>query len=407
MSESQAVDCPICGEGFDPTAAGGWCTNSDCGEWKYDGEEVPDPVDDEPSDENPDTDEGDVGEPHDNFVPLQPDDEETPSDESETTEPRGQTADPDVAESDSETTDGDESGVEPEETIEVEPAEGGQEDLEADEDEESQGGVAESDATEEKPDELDAEGDESAEAEQDSIDTTEEEEEITCPSCNKTISADANFCPDCGEDVSDVEPGSDSVILTECPSCSADVDEDDSFCASCGENLDAHREPEPEPLAECPSCGADIDENDSFCASCGENLDAHREGTSDSTGSEEDTTDEDDDAQASETDTDGVDFDSLVLEARGETMSVTDGDKVGRQLRRIVTETGGDEDEAVRIHREHIRFVREDGQFHVMDLGTNPTRVNDTSLSKGDREPVEPGDVIGLSDVITLNVRTP
>jgi hypothetical protein len=29
------VECELCGEPFDPTAVGGWCTNDDCGEWQY------------------------------------------------------------------------------------------------------------------------------------------------------------------------------------------------------------------------------------------------------------------------------------------------------------------------------------------------------------------------------------
>jgi len=95
------------------------------------------------------------------------------------------------------------------------------------------------------------------------------------------------------------------------------------------------------------------------------------------------------------------------LQTRGEELTVEDGDTVGRELRRIATDTGGDEEEAVRIHREHVRFVREDGRFYVVDLGRNPTRLNDDRLEQGDREPVGPGDELTLSNVITLAVSAP
>ena len=61
----------------------------------------------------------------------------------------------------------------------------------------------------------------------------------------------------------------------------------------------------------------------------------------------------------------------------------------------------------MRIHREHVRFVRADGRFYLVDLGTNPTTLNGEALAEGDREPIEPGDEIGLSGVVTLTVRAP
>jgi hypothetical protein len=98
---------------------------------------------------------------------------------------------------------------------------------------------------------------------------------------------------------------------------------------------------------------------------------------------------------------------SLVLDVRGEELIVSDGDTVGRELRRIITETGGDEDEAVRVHREHVRFEREASGFHVVDLGRNPTTLNDAPMTEGDREPVGPGDELTLSDIVTLSIRAP
>jgi predicted component of type VI protein secretion system len=69
--------------------------------------------------------------------------------------------------------------------------------------------------------------------------------------------------------------------------------------------------------------------------------------------------------------------------------------------------TGGDEEDAVRIHREHVKFVREDDQFHLVALGRNPTVVNGESLDEGERVPVSPGDRIELSNVATLRVEAP
>lgn len=203
--------------------------------------------------------------------------------------------------------------------------------------------------------------------------------------------------------------------MTACPDCGADVGPEDSFCAACGENLDAHRESDE--LMACPDCGADVDSDDSFCAGCGEDLDAHRESDgsdqtdSDDTGSSDATASEDvageDSAETADAAAGDDAPDSLVLETRGEEIAVADGDTVGRELRRILTESGSDEDQAVRIHREHVRFVRENGQFYVVDLGRNPTRLNDERMEQGDREPIGPGDELHLSGVVTLAVRAP
>jgi DNA-directed RNA polymerase subunit RPC12/RpoP len=38
-SSPESVECPECGESFDPAAAGGWCTNTDCGEYQWESNE--------------------------------------------------------------------------------------------------------------------------------------------------------------------------------------------------------------------------------------------------------------------------------------------------------------------------------------------------------------------------------
>ncbi len=176
-----------------------------------------------------------------------------------------------------------------------------------------------------------------------------------------------------------------AVVPDECPDCGAGVDPDDNFCASCGGELPDESS---RTLDQCPACGQAVDDV-SFCPACGEDLDAHRADlAADATAAGE--------APA-----------ELVLEARGRALSVGDGDTVGREFRRIVSETGGDEDEAVRIHREHVRFVREGGRFYLVDLGDNPTAVNEEPLDKGSRTAIGPGDTLTLSGVVTAEVEAP
>lgn len=246
---------------------------------------------------------------------------------------------------------------------------------------------------------------------------------VECPLCEETFdpSAAGGWCtnPECGEwqydapgehgedangaaaDTAAADEGGDTDALqeestsievparsetrelTECPGCGADVVPADNFCAVCGQDLEVARERTVG--TECPECGAEIESGDSFCSSCGESLETHRPG-----------------GMAA-----SVAPKTLVLATRGEEIAVTDGDTIGRELRRVIIETGGDEDQAVRVHREHLRFVRENGQFYVVNLGTNPTRVNGQPMRKGDREPISPGDEIELSGVVGLVIREP
>lgn len=392
MAKSSLVECPVCETEFDPKAAGGWCTNSECGEWRYEGTTLDDDAETGDDDAEMSDDDTSANEPVEDEVEPTPAIRKVAAAESAETD---EETDEDVDESEPVVDDEadqaigtvDEQGDNDGGTDTGEPVE--------EAGEASGKGADEADGAKEPDDESDGAADETA--------------EIDCPGCGETLAADTNFCPSCGEDVSTVEPepaDESSDELTECPSCSAEVDPEDSFCASCGEELDAHRGPDE--LSACPSCDADVDPEDSFCVSCGENLDAHREGTegTDETDSTEPATDA---APVSDTQTaeNGSAPESLVLAVRGQEITVSDGDTVGKELRRIVTESGGDEDAAVRIHREHIQFFREDGQFYLVDLGRNPTRVNDTRMEQDDREPIGPGDKVSLSGVVTLAVQAP
>ncbi|MEF8853729.1 MAG: MMPL family transporter [Haloarculaceae archaeon] len=95
---------------------------------------------------------------------------------------------------------------------------------------------------------------------------------------------------------------------------------------------------------------------------------------------------------------------TLGLRARGRELRVGDGDTVGREVRELVRETGGDRDEVLWIHPEHLRFVREDGRFVLENLGDETTRVNGTRLERGERRRVGPGDEVRLSGVVSLSV---
>lgn len=44
-AEPSSVECPECGESFDPSKAGGWCTNPDCGEFRWEGDDEADDAD--------------------------------------------------------------------------------------------------------------------------------------------------------------------------------------------------------------------------------------------------------------------------------------------------------------------------------------------------------------------------
>lgn len=352
------VECPICGGTFDPTAAGGWCTNPDCGEWQYEADTESDEGIDQETDDRDDADSSAADEFFDEADQLQ---SETDEPESEAIDDPEETAEADVeADDPAEPAEGDaEDEPELDETEETDTAG----DPDADEAVEAvadDGEPAEDGDTEPEPE---PSADSAA-----SEETAEEPATIACPDCGTELDGDANFCIECGADVQDVESGDDE--LTACPDCGTDLDGDEHFCANCGEDLDAHRGASEEPPEE-----QDADAVEALAAQT-----------------------DDQDAPTPE---------SLVLAVLGTEIEVADGDRVGREVRAALTDAGRPEDEAVRIHREHVRFVREADSFYLVDLGDNPTKLNGRSLQKGDREPVGPGDELELSGVATVSIEAP
>jgi predicted RNA-binding Zn-ribbon protein involved in translation (DUF1610 family) len=409
MSEStvETVECQLCGESFDPTDAGGWCTNPDCGEWKYAGAVLSD----DPGAGDDGADDGVAGdgeaEEHDADA-----DAEDRADRADTDEQTGDaTADgpptTDAAdEPDISRPDADDAETDPEDAGAAnEPSVG-----------ESDDDAAVTDDTGTSGETADGEAGESEDV--DSI--------VECVDCGTEVERDANFCPTCGGEVVERTPEAEGE-LTECPGCGSAVEPEDNFCASCGEDLAAHRGADE--LTACPDCGADVEEEDAFCAACGEDLDAHREAAADA-GADGDASGQDGDDAADDAPSgdpgdgekagdaagdagtepgESVDAapETLSLQAYGGSIDVADGDAIGREVRSLLADAGRPDDEAVRIHREHVRFVREGGQFYIVDLGDNPTAVDGRTLSKGDREPIGPGDEVTLSDVVTLTVGSP
>ena len=333
-STTQTVECPICEDEFDPTVAGGWCTNTECGEWQYtEGDDDSDAVDD-------------------GFVsPAEMDEKEADDDAGDETAAESVQSPSDIADV------GDDEEEEDEDVVESEADEST--DDEPTDDEPTEADVEDADVEDTEADEgddVDVEDEPAADEESDT------ESALECPDCGVELDADANFCVECGADVTAADASEE---LEACPSCAADVEPEDSFCVNCGEDLDAHREGD---------AGADDEETDADDA-----IDALAE--------------------------DEPVPDALVLAVEGIEITVEDGEKVGREVRAALMDAGRPEEEAVRIHREHVRFVREEDSFYVLDLGDNPTALNGTSLTKGDREPIGHGDELELSGVATVDVR--
>lgn len=236
-----------------------------------------------------------------------------------------------------------------------------------------------------------------------------DEETVACPACETTITVGDNFCRACGADVSGID---DSGELTSCPSCETDVEPEDRFCRECGEHLDAHRPGTEETPATGGAPGSPVQGGSAGrpagqptgTASGGATAGQSGAVTAETVkhgGSTAETAPADQTATAGPEETGP----RLSLVARNREVTVGDGDVVGKEIRSIIMDTGGDEEDAVRVHREHVRFEYEDGEFYLVDLGQNATVVNGEELEQGDRVPVEPGDRIDLSGVARIGVR--
>jgi hypothetical protein len=96
--------------------------------------------------------------------------------------------------------------------------------------------------------------------------------------------------------------------------------------------------------------------------------------------------------------------DEFVLEVMGQEIEVTDGETVGREVRYAMVDAGAPEEEAVYVHRKHIRIEFDDEEFYLTRLGENSLTVNGSTVEKGNRVRIGDGDEIRFSDVVTATV---
>jgi len=398
------VECPRCGTTFDPSLSGGWCTDPECGSWRDDGVAGPDS--------------GRVM--TDGGTDADGDDE----------------ADSSGADGGEET---DSSGADGGEETDSSGADGGEETESDSESDDANEGADES------VDEGETTGDGAGEAETVKVrpDDDSTAETMACPACETEIAVADNFCRSCGMDVSGFDG---SGRLTACPDCGSDVDTADSYCRECGEHLDAHRPgtdatpaaasggqagsagraavsngspggasgqrgehasvPDQQAGAPNGTPGAATAETVKLGGDSGASTAAGGEGAVPTGAAQAGVVGDTPAEGGAETDSDtATDGPRLSLVARNREVEVGDGDTVGKEIRSIIMDTGGDEEDAVRVHREHVRFEREGEQFYLVALGKNPTAVNGEELEQGDRVPVEPGDRIDLSGVARIGVR--
>ncbi|ERH08336.1 MAG: hypothetical protein J07HX64_00076 [halophilic archaeon J07HX64] len=94
----------------------------------------------------------------------------------------------------------------------------------------------------------------------------------------------------------------------------------------------------------------------------------------------------------------------LLLEVMGQEFTVTDGETVGREVRKAMVRAGAPEDEAVYVHRKHIRIEAGSNGFRLTRLGQNDLTVNGQTVEKGATVPLGDGDEVGFSNVVTATV---
>jgi len=101
---------------------------------------------------------------------------------------------------------------------------------------------------------------------------------------------------------------------------------------------------------------------------------------------------------------DGVDKPAeVVFEVRGQEITVTDGETVGKEIRYAMIESGDPEEEALYVHREHVR-VDIDDQAYLTRIGENSVTVSGRPVEKGERVSLRDGDTVEFSDVVSATV---
>lgn len=101
----------------------------------------------------------------------------------------------------------------------------------------------------------------------------------------------------------------------------------------------------------------------------------------------------------------GPRYDTVVFEVMGQEIRAAPGETVGREVRTAMVEGGAPDDDAVYVHREHLRVEREGGAFHLVRLGQNSLKINGDPVDQGERAGVSDGDAVSFSEVVTADVR--
>ncbi len=98
-------------------------------------------------------------------------------------------------------------------------------------------------------------------------------------------------------------------------------------------------------------------------------------------------------------------YSAVVFDVMGQEIRANPGDTVGREVRTAMVEGGAPDDDAVYVHREHVRVEREGDSFYLVRLGQNSLKVNGSPVGQHERAAVESGDEVSFSEVVTASVR--
>jgi len=81
---------------------------------------------------------------------------------------------------------------------------------------------------------------------------------LLCPACRRPVTADAKFCPHCGQQL---------LVVKKCPYCGEDLPLNAKFCSACGKPVDEKPQEK-----KCPACGAMNLPGATFCNQCGNKI---------------------------------------------------------------------------------------------------------------------------------------
>lgn len=98
-------------------------------------------------------------------------------------------------------------------------------------------------------------------------------------------------------------------------------------------------------------------------------------------------------------------YDTVVLEVMDQEIRARPGDTVGREIRTAMVEGGAPDNDAVYVHREHVRVEREGNTFYMVRLGQNSLKINGEPVEQHERAEVSSGDEVSFSEVVTADIR--